>query len=61
MEERLKVLGLSVVEVAEGCCEGCKGEQWLIFDADCYQHCGVFMDEVKRLEEYIQHEVDCEL
>ena len=50
MDERLKALGLSVVEVAEGCCEGCKGEQWLKYEADCYQHCDMFMDEVKRLE-----------
>ena len=50
MDERWKALGLSVVEVAEGCCEGCKGEPMLKYDAACYQHCELFEAEVKRLE-----------
>ena len=50
MDERLKALGLSVVEVAEGCCDGCKGEPMLKYDAACYQHCELFKSEVQQWE-----------
>jgi hypothetical protein len=50
MRERIKTLGLTVLDVAEGCCDGCKGEPMLRHDADCYAHCDVFAAEVARLE-----------
>jgi hypothetical protein len=50
MDARLKALGLSVRNVADGCCDGCKGEPMLRYDADCYLRCDEFAAEVARLE-----------
>ena len=48
---RLKALDMSVVAVADGCCEGCKGESMLKYDADCYIRCDVFAAEVAAMEQ----------
>ena len=51
MDARLRALGLTVVELAEGCCDGCKGEPMLRHDATCYLNCDAFAAEVQRTED----------
>ena len=50
IDKRIKALGLTVRDVAEGCCDGCKGEPMLRYDATCYLNCIVFLTELQRLE-----------
>ena len=51
IDERLKALGLTMVQVAEGCCDGCGGQEMLRHDATCYLNCDTFADEVQRAED----------
>lgn len=51
MDARLKALGLTVTDVGDSACDGCKGQPLLKHDADCYLTCETFEEEVKRLEE----------
>jgi hypothetical protein len=51
IDAKLKALGLTVRDVTEGCCDGCKGEPMLRHDATCYLNCDVFAAEVQRIED----------
>ena len=53
IELRIKALGMTAVEVAEGCCccEGCENEPMLRHDATCYLACEDFAAEVAAMEQ----------
>lgn len=50
IDDRLKVLGLRVVDVGESACEGCKNQAQLRYDATCYQTCETFKAAVMEEE-----------